>query len=457
MLDEKNNAPVVRLFAEHVPTWQRFQTDLMVPSLASANSQKKSATAPTIHPYQRQYAHVYHQRLAMLGPLVWKRLQRMEEQQQLGTQAVTKVARILELREDEESAVVGTVVVEKQQQPQKGDEKEKSVTTTRSYYLEDESGRVALALPEEDASTTIYCTGTVLGLVGTVGVDGVLQVSQVVTASQVEVLEEPSASQLPSRIADKNNEAPHVLLVSGLECGSPQASSLPRDMLVAYIQGQFGRTAACKISHVIVAGGLVSPEAETHGSRELDGFAWQLTSTGVPLTVLPGRDDPTTANWPQRPIHRALMPRSSNYLLNRSPNPYAAKLNVEDNDSTATKTVSILGTDGTNVTDLASQAECTELDALQRTVEYAHVCPTGPDSVPTLPHKETDPMVLTEAPALYFAGNCSEFATRLIQVHNNNATTTKCRLVCLPKFLDTGVACLVNLETLDVELVRFEE
>jgi len=423
--------PPVRLFAKHVPAWQRFQTDLMVPTGKAAN--KVSTT--TVHPYQRQYAHVYNQRLAMLSPVVW---QRVEEDNKEG---VIKVPRILELREDVESFIVGTLIVEKEQDDQK------------TAYLEDDSGRVALAFPEEKESGSgsfAPCTGIVLGLVGTVGVDGVLKVSNVYTASQVEILEEPQVVPISS----KDNEAPYVLLVSGLECGSPRASSLPRDMLVGFIQGQFGR-GANKISNVIVAGGLVSadPSAITNGSRELDGFAWQLTSTGVPVTVLPGKDDPTTANWPQRPIHKSLMPRSNHHLLSRSPNPCAVMLNASDTDAKV-----VLGTDGTNVLDLAARTSCSELDALQKTVEYAHVCPTGPDSVPTMPHVETDPMVLAhdKVPALYFAGNCSTFATRLVQVNNGGKTTT-CRLVCLPKFLETGTACLVNLETLCTELVRFEE
>jgi len=422
-------AASVRLYAECVPAWQRFQTDLMVPTNQAANKVKTT----TIHPYQRQYAHVYHQRLSMLGPRLWKR---MEAATDASNTSIDKVARILELQEDVESAVVGTVVVEKDPHNE----------TNKTAYLEDESGRVAVAFPEDVAS----CTGIVLGLVGTVGVDGVLQVSQVYTTSQVEaVTEKPSPAV---SINDKNNEAPYVLLVSGLECGSSHASSLTRDMLVAYIHGQFGRSTN-KISNVIVAGGLISADANAiaNGSRELDGFAWQLTSAGVPVTLLPGKDDPTTANWPQRPIHKSLLPRSNNHLLSRSPNPCALKL--KDDDDT---TKAVLGTDGTNVKDLALQTAVTELEALQKTVEYAHMCPTGPDSVPTMPHAETDPMVMTNVPSIYFAGNCSKFSTGLVQV-NNSDNETICRLVCLPKFLESGVACLVNLQTLDVELVRFEE
>ena len=451
---DTSNVRPRRSYAEPVPAWQRFQTDLMIPSTQAAIHNNKNGIATVIHPYQRQYAHVYHQRLAQLGPVLWDRILRhaatdnhkndtttaMEQEEE---EEWIKVERILELREDVPSAIVGTLVVEKQEDQ-------------KTAYLEDESGRVALAFPENLGFEP--CTGIVLGLVGTAGVDGVLQVDKVYTCSTVEKLPEPAAVLMSS----KDNTAPYVLLVSGLECGSPRASSLPRDMLVGFMQGQFG-VSASKISHVLLAGGLVGaePNAMSDGCRELDGFAWQLTSTGIPVTLLPGKDDPTTANWPQRPIHKALMPQSSsnNPLLSRSPNPCALKLrmsnDVDDGSGSHNETRDILGTDGTNVIDLALQTSCSELDALQKTVEYGHICPTGPDSVPTMPHAETDPMVLLhdKVPAIYFAGNCTDFATRLIQVNGERL----CRLVCLPKFLDTGKACLVNLETLSVELVRFEE
>ena len=436
-----------RSYAEHVPAWQRFQTDLMIPSNQAAIHSNKNGIATVIHPYQRQYAHVYHQRLAQLGPVLWERIRASDHKNDTAMEQEEeewiKVERILELREDVPSAIVGTLVVEKQEDQ-------------KTAYLEDESGRVALAFSENLEFES--CTGIVLGLVGTVGVDGVLQVAKVYTGLKVEILQEPTSVLMSC----KDNAAPYVLLVSGLECGSPRASSLPRDMLVGYIQGQFGISAS-KITNVIIAGGLVCAESSaiSNGARELDAFAWQLTSAGIPVTVLPGKDDPTTANWPQRPIHKALMPHSSssNPLLSRSPNPCAFKLRMSndtegDNDNNI-NTRDILGTDGTNVIDLALQTSCSELDALQKTVEYAHICPTGPDSVPTMPHAETDPMVLLheKVPAIYFAGNCTEFATRLIQVNGEKV----CRLVCLPKFLETGKACLVNLETLCVELVRFEE
>lgn len=423
----------VRVFTDHVPTYQRFQTDLLIPSTTPAN---KITTTAVTYPYLRQYAHVYHQRLSMIGPMIWEQMRQKEND------TWNRVNRIIELPEDVECAVVGSIVVEKQ--AKNGE----PTTTTASYYLEDESGRVSIALIDETKLHGTFCTGLVLGLVGTVGIDGVMQVLRIYTAAQIEILQEPTSTLL---VGAQNNGHPYIVLASGLDCGSAQASSITRDMLLAYIQGQFCDYAH-KLCHVIVAGGLVcsnQPDTITNGCRELDAFAWQLTSVGVPLTLIPGKNDPTTANWPQRPLHKSLLPRSNGVLLTRSPNPYSGTFTTSDG-----KTTTILGTDGYNVIDLASQCHISELEALHRTMECAHVCPTGPDSIPTQPHAEIDPMVILsdKLPSLYFAGNCSQLETKLITV---NAEQT-CRLVCLPRFIETGMACLINLDTLGVEVVRFE-
>ena len=87
---------------------------------------------------------------------------------------------------------------------------------------------------------------------------------------------------------------------------------------------------------------------------------------------------------------------------------------------------------------------------LERQLEWSHMCPTGPSSVPTMPHAEKDPMVLEQAPRLYFCGNAPQFAT-------TKFAPTGGRMVCLPAFAETGEAVLVNLETMAVELLRFDD
>lgn len=363
-----------RLYAESVPSWQRFQAKLLKGEETSV--------------YQKQYSHVYHQRLAALKPYL-----------------TVPSIRILELAEDVKSTVIGTVV--------KSDE---------GTFLEDESGRVSIETSDP------VCTGCVLGLTGTVGLDGVLKVETIHTPATVQISD---ALNPPP-----NKDDPHVLLISGLECGSAEHSSVPRDLLVSYLQGLFGDSAA-KVAHVIVAGGLVDPQND-QGVRELDLFLYQLTQH-VPVSILPGEHDPTTANWPQRPLHRALLSKSSqSMLLNRAPNPMSSTFDDKI----------FLGTDGKNV----SVMEGSMMDNLLQTLSCRHVCPMGPDTVPTVPHADRDPMVMEKLPDVYFCGNTEAFATQSVLVNNDHPV----RVMCLPKFSTTSTAALVNLKTLGVELVKFE-
>jgi DNA polymerase II small subunit/DNA polymerase delta subunit B len=266
-----------------------------------------------------------------------------------------------------------------------------------------------------------------------------------------------------------------------------------------------------------------------NGCREFDSFCYQIIyEIGIPLTILPGKDDPTTANWPQRPLHKSFLPVSLRSMpdvkkiLSVVPNPFAALYRStytvqNENDSFEKKDVEqyVIGTDGTNVQDLVqrllgpskgkqrqhnearkneaapevdtkdyidmirddngndtrhtpatvSYEPISELDALEYTLRWGHICPSGPDTVPTIPHgpENPDPMVLMESlPSIYFAGNCSQFATKLVDTSSSYSTQPEqqrqqSRLVCIPKFSNTGEAVMVNLRTLQVQLLRFEE
>ena len=412
----------------------------------------------------------------MLGPRCWERIN-SETTLQQQPQKFTKVHRILELREDVPSAVVGTIVVESSSSIKKEETLHPDSLRKESdaLYLEDESGRVTLGFATQAQAAWQLCTGVVVGLQGTVDANGTLQVQQVFSPAPPPppALEESSVKTTDKRPSTEG--APHLLLLSGLHCGDPETPSLPRDMLLSFLQGHLGQEKkAASISQIIIAGGLVGHDSAA--LADLDVFLCQLAATGLPLVVMPGADDPTTANWPQRPLHSALLPRSnrrfkSHHLLRCTPNPYAATHHHQQ---------LVVGTSGANVQDLtkrllrqqngnnnndndddispaAAVQPYSELQALRQTLEWSHMCPTGPDSVPTAPHPDnTDPMVLTQWPRLYFMGNARRFATSKVDSGPTSGTNScSCRLVCLEQFATTGQAVLVNLETLDVEVLRF--
>ena len=534
-----------RLYAEQKPGWQRFQTTLTA-ATASAQQQQQhihnNNNVTQQHPYQRQYSHVYYQRLAMLGPIVWKRIRccYAAGNNDGDSKSIIHTPRILELPEESLCSCVGTLILERALTPQQMEDDDVDlITATTSqdhctFYLEDESGRVALnfsmwwakandrTTTDKDAAAdddkhslggsflndtpTDLCTGVVIGLVGVVGVDGVMLVQKVYTAATVLTTRNAIVGPSNTNSINQTSSSPHVLLISGLNCGNPNASSMSRDMLVSYLQGAFPHreSKAASIVHVIIAGGLIysgndtntttldeSTMMTTNGCCDLDIFCHQISQeTGIPVSIIPGEYDPTTANWPQRPLHASLIPVSTNSnnstaVLSRCPNPYAATFNMDQGENQAKRY--ILGTDGTNVADWMKQSKrnlpvsmkgsadssMTELHALHATLAHQHMCPTGPDTVPTAPHIDIDPMVMTMSssqennsgttpcPTLYFAGNCTQFQTKLVTVNvpddvTNHTNDIFCRLVCIPEFSESSTAVLVNLNTMQTELLKFD-
>jgi DNA polymerase delta subunit 2 len=261
-------------------------------------------------------------------------------------------------------------------------------------------------------------------------------------------------------------------------------------------------------------------DAAMHVTRallELDVYLSELLGSGIPVDYVPGWHDPTNANWPQRPLHSCLLPRSAGYanLFCRGTNPYECVLGGGDDDDggggggggggNGGNGVRVLGSDGLNIADLrrflpttarttaAGQRGTTIdddddtnpivvgpmscIDALHRTLVYGHLAPTGPDSLPTFPSCDYDPFVLTCRPNVYFAGNCDAYETRLVngrgeEIINDGgtmATTTAStsianddvggmtRLVYVPSFALTGQVVLVKLRSLECEVLTFND
>jgi DNA polymerase delta subunit 2 len=482
--------PQQRAFCAHQPKWQRFQTSLLVVSKQSAvataaatSASSKKQAVVDVHPYQRQYAHVYHERLEALGPRCWEAIPTTTGEGD--PSVISRVDRILELLEGVVSAAVGTIVKEHSVQDKNVLHADSKCCASDALFLEDASGRVALEFDTDSKSSDTdhvhaYCTGMVVGVVGCVRADGVLVIHSVHYPVAAPSFDDDNNNSSSTTATAANTTAPHVLFLSGLQCGGVSVSSLPRELLVAYLEGRFGVDAA-RVSRIVIAGGSCAA-ADKNSSmsasvKELDAFLLQVAATGIPIDIMPGQDDPASANWPQRPLHRSLLKQTDRYcsnMVNRTPNPYSAVYG-------SGKQQLVVGTDGANVQDLSRSLLLTttndndamdvedsktaaaststfqtlsELQALERTFTAGHICPTGPDSVPTIPHPTQDPMVLTVTPDVYFSGNCSKFATKTVTTVQSQP---KKRLLCLPKFGETGEAVLVNMETLGVELLCFEE
>lgn len=258
---------IERAFATHTPMWQRFQSDF-----AQASS-KTSETLSNV--YSRQYSHVYSQRLAMLKPRCWEAV----------PEDATRVSRVLDLREDSMCVVVGTLVKDCESPTDEPIHPQSECRDSDVLFLEDESGRVALAT--ENAHQ--WCTGVIVAVKGVVKDGGVMHVEKFYAPTAAPSLAIEGEMKSPSH---DNSLSPHVMLISGLNAGDPSVCSLARDMLLGYLEGQLTLDAA-KICRVIIAGNSASSTA--FGVGELDCWIAQVCAAGIPVDLIPGVDDPTTA------------------------------------------------------------------------------------------------------------------------------------------------------------------
>ncbi|KAK8563315.1 hypothetical protein V6N12_035465 [Hibiscus sabdariffa] len=171
---------------------------------------------------------------------------------------------------------------------------------------------------------------------------------------------------------------------------------------------------AAEIVHLVIAGnsvevsrGLLNGQnlASKDQSRlsepfkELDIQMTQIAAN-LPLDIMPGSSDPANFSLPQQPLNRCLFPGSATYNTFRScTNPHCFEL---DN-------IRFLGTSGQNIDDL------------------------------------------TNCPDVYFVGNQEKYETRLVKGLEGQSV----RLICIPRFCETGLAVVVNMRNLECHALTF--
>ncbi|KAJ5142909.1 DNA polymerase alpha/epsilon subunit B [Penicillium bovifimosum] len=220
---------------------------------------------------------------------------------------------------------------------------------------------------------------------------------------------------------------------------------------------------------------------------QLDNFLAEILPS-IPVTLMPGEKDPANFSLPQQSIHRAMFPRARAYA---APPPKAdEKLEAGWFDSVTNPWEGdvegwrLWGCSGQNVDDVlryitieggdSSPDRETDSDARIRIMEamlrWRCGVPTAPDTIWSYPYQTDDPYVIESCPHIFFAGNQPQFKTATIEGDvplrldgdidmmdaADGPDAPRVRLLALPKFSETGELILVDTETLEVEVVRFE-
>ncbi|XP_026731631.1 DNA polymerase delta small subunit [Trichoplusia ni] len=398
--------------------------------------------------FSKQYAHIYSARLItfrnILTPIVKKKWSNNH-----------KILKLCELRDKGTTCVIiGTLFKFQELKPsilkELSDQLEIIPQPTRTHFvhdsdslvLEDELQRIKLAGDCIDVHQVV--TGVVCALLGSEDEDGIFTVKDVCWAGCG--IQKP----LPSISGDR-----YIVLISGLNTSQKADHMFSMHLLVEWLSGLAGtnqyQEEVSKIARVIVAGGVFASHSNEHAVNEADFFASvelmdsfaAAVSAVAPLDLMPSSQDPSGIMLPQKPFHYCLFPKAIEYKsFNRVSNPYECDIGG----------FLCLGTSGEPIKDIMRYSKIdNSLDVMKKTLKWRNIAPTCPDTIPCTPCIDTDPFIMYNCPAIYFSGNCTEFATEIYEGDGGQRT----RLVCIPDFCDTQTVALINLSNFECYSMKF--
>lgn len=172
-----------------------------------------------------------------------------------------------------------------------------------------------------------------------------------------------------------------------------------------------------------------------------DKYLFTLAQSGADVVLMPGKYDPTTNLLPQQPVHPRLLPQSG-VLSNVKPITNPCIVNHED--------YVLLGTSGETIEAIKQYSKIEfSTTVMKNTLEWGHIAPSAPDNLSCIPFKEKDPFILDFVPDIYFAGNQTEYAIS----EYCTETKSKIQIISVPSFVDNPSCVLVDLSTLEPNLV----
>lgn len=442
---------------------------------------------------------MYFARLAQLKPAVEAVAADAFDSFSIAGETARRVDRVLDVRQGELCWVVGTVFMDLPLKPNVLDDISRdhwiAAPPARARYtggdgrdqvmLEDESGR--LRLTGEALGTMLLVTGATVAALGSENSDGDFEVVDVRVPDlprqpQRWEKEDGEAAMAGGRAGAERPKGGKVAIVSGMGISGEAGDTLTLDLLAEYLLGEAAsepdQEESAKITRLVIAGdslahGSAIPSREDvavtmkskHRKYGYDSTAYNSTPTDIldgwlatllpslPITILPGASDPTATSLPQPPLHMALFPHSRSYA-----GPPDSK-EVSWFDSTtnpASFCVSghlFLATGGQPVDDVFRYLSSdSRLEMMEAMLRWRLVAPTAPDTLWCYPFQDGDRFVLDECPHVFVVGNQPRFETGEIE----GPVGQTVRLIAVPSFRETGELVLMDEETLECEVVKFE-
>lgn len=286
--------------------------------------------------------------------------------------------------------------------------------------LEDESGR--LRLIGTPLQLSMLVTGCIIAVMGTENANGDFEVVDMKVPDlprqpqrwerdeASEVMSNGTGSKRKSSGEQKRTEVGKVAIVSGLGISGDQGDTLILDLLMEYLLGEAcgpsEQAGVSEISRLIIAGNSISEgtplairEEEKKASRKYgyDASAYNPAPTihfdnflatllpSIPITLIPGWDDPANVSMPQQPIHPAMFPRSRNYAAmpdSTEAGWFDSVTNPWEGDVEGWR---LMGNGGQPIDDIFKYVEGDErLEMMESVLRWRCGAPTAPDTLCTL-------------------------------------------------------------------------
>lgn len=461
--------------------------------------------------YEQQFADIYFLRLAKLKPVIEKVAAEEWKGYEIAGEKAQKVPRVLDVRQGQLCWVVGTIYMDMPLKPNILEDISKehwvagppprqsyfSTTGDTQVMLEDESGR--LRLTGSMLLQNLLVTGVIIAVLGTENANGDFEVLDVHIpefppqpdrwARDDEEQEETDGM----KVDRPSSEGKKIALVSGLNISGTYADTLSLSLLGEYLLGEAldneDQESVSQISRLIIAGDSIAPDVIITGpvgeeakkptlkkygydataynpgpTMQLDQFLAELLPS-IPITIMAGEHDPANSTLPQQPIHPAMFPHSRAYCSNNVNEPeedepgwFESVTNPWDGDVDGWR---FLGNSGQPLDDILKYVEAGgsdgkgadgRIEVMESMLKWRCCAPTAPDTLWCYPFQERDQFVLEECPHVFFVGNQPRFDSKVVEGPQGQ----RVRLITIPRFHETGELLLLDSETLDVEVVKFD-
>lgn len=455
--------------------------------------------------YLQQFGDMYFLRLAKLKPVVERIAGDAWEDFEIAGEKAQRVERVLDVRQGLLCWVVGTIYVEMSLKPNILDDISKehwvAAPLSRHSYLspdgetqvmlEDESGR--LRLTGAMLKNNLLVTGVIVAVLGTENANGDFEVLDVHIPDLPKQPKRWERDEEEDTKMDVDQPRKKIALISGLEISGTEADTLSLSLLSEFLLGEAldedDREEASRISRLLIAGNSVALDLGPHAPIEdgkkpsnrkygYDATSYNPTPTAhfdqflaellpsIPITIMSGEQDPANSSLPQQPIHPAMFPHARAYSSpnvadqedEEEPGWLDTVTNPWDGDIDGWR---FMGNSGQPVDDILKYIDFGgpdgkgadgRLEVMESILRWRNGAPTAPDTLWCYPFQDRDQFVIEECPHVFFVGNQPKFDTTVIEGPHGQEV----RLIAIPKFHQTGELLLVDSETLEVEVVKFD-